>query len=81
MEAVIQKIGSDLGINIPRLIVKEFSLREGLHVNIHSIGNRIIINTVKPGVSYSLNDMVEQISENNIHQCIDTGTPIGNEIW
>ena len=81
MEAVIQKSGSGLGINIPRVIVKELSLREGLYVNIYGNGNKIIIDTVKPDVSYNLTDMVEQISESNIHQCIDTGVSTGNEIW
>ena len=81
MEAVIQKIGSDLGINIPKLIVKELSLREGLYVNVYGNGNRIIIDTVKPNVSFNLSDMMDQISENNIHRSIDTGAPTGNEIW
>ena len=81
METVIKKIGSDLGVNIPQIIVKELSLREGLCVNIYGNGNRIIIDTFKPDVSYNLTEMLEQISENNIHQCIDTGAPTGNEIW
>ena len=83
MEAVtqIQKLGSDLGVSIPRVIVNEFSLREGLYVNIQGNGSRIIIETVKPHPSYTLNEMLSKITEDNTHQCIDTGEPVGNEIW
>ena len=83
MEAVaqIQRLGSDLGVSIPRVIVNELSLKEGLFVNIQGNGNRIIIETVKPDRSYNLSDMLSKITENNTHQYIDTGEPIGNEIW
>ena len=77
----IQKWGNDLGINIPSIIANELSLREGLYVNIHEIGNRIIIEPSKPNISYNLTDMLSKITENNTHGCVETGTPIGNEIW
>jgi antitoxin component of MazEF toxin-antitoxin module len=83
MEAIaqIQKLGSGLGVNIPPVFVNEFSLKEGLYVNIQGNENSIIIETVKPCKSYILSDLLSNITENNTHQCIDTGTPIGNEIW
>ena len=77
----IQKWGNDLGINIPSIIANELSLREGLYVSIHEIGNRIIIEPSKPNISYNLTDMLSKITENNTHGCIETGMPIGNEIW
>lgn len=83
MEAVtqIQKLGSNLGVSFPQVIVNEFSLREGLHVKIQCNGNRIIIENVQPRSSYILSDMLSTITENNTHQYIDTGEPVGNEIW
>jgi len=75
----VQKWGNTLGINIPQVIATELSLREGLYMNIHDKGNKIIIEPVKPNNSYNLTDMLNQITENNIHQAIDTGMPIGNE--
>ena len=32
-------------------------------------------------VSYNLNDMLNEITENNIHHSVETGAPKGNEIW
>ena len=77
----IQKWGNDLGISIPLVIANELSLKEGLYMNIHDNGNKIIIEPVKPDNSYNLTDMLSKITENNIHNSIDTGIPIGNEIW
>ena len=83
MEARVktQKWGNDLGINIPSVIAHELSLREGLFVSVQEIGNRIIIEPSQPDVSYNLTDLLNDITENNIHNSIETGTPTGNEIW
>ena len=77
----VQKWGDNLGISIPQVIATGLSLREGLYINMHDIGNKIIIEPVKQNNSYNLTDMLNQITENNTHQAIDTGLSIGNEIW
>jgi antitoxin component of MazEF toxin-antitoxin module len=43
--------------------------------------NKGIIESVPLNVIYNLNEMLDKITENNIHHSIDTGLPIGNEIW
>ena len=73
----IQKWGDDLGIIFPTVIANGMSLKEGFDVRVQGIGNRIIIEPTK----YNLSDMLSEMSENNIHHCIETGTPTGNEIW
>jgi len=35
---------------------------------------------VKINISHNLTDMLNKITENNIHHSIETGMPIGNEI-
>jgi antitoxin component of MazEF toxin-antitoxin module len=73
----IQKLGDNLGVFIPQVIVNKLSLREGFYVNIQGNRNRIIIETIKSGSSYSLSDMLNKITEKNIQQSIDTGEPVG----
>ena len=77
----IQKWGNGLGINIPAIIANGLSLREGLYVNVQENGKRIIIEPSKANVSYNLDDMLSKVTEDNIHDYIETGTPTGNEIW
>jgi antitoxin MazE len=83
MEARIQikKWGNDLGINIPRTIANGLSLSEGHYVRVQENGNRIIIETSRLDVSYNLSDMLNEITQNNIHHSIETGIPVGKEIW
>ena len=83
MEATIkiQKWGNGLGISIPPIIANGLSFREGHYVSVHEKENRIIIEHANSNVAYSLTDMLSKITENNIHQRIETGLPVGNEIW
>jgi antitoxin MazE len=77
----IQKWGNGLGISIPPVIANGLSFREGNYVRVHEKENRIIIEHSNSNVSYSLTNMLSEITENNVHQCIETGSPVGNEIW
>jgi antitoxin component of MazEF toxin-antitoxin module len=83
MEACIriQKMGNGLEISIPSLIANEFFLSDGVYMNLQDGDNKAIIETVKLNISYNLADMLNEITENNIHHPIDTGMQTGNEIW
>ena len=76
----IQKWGNDFGINIPLFIINELSLKEGNYLKIKDIDNKIIIEPEKT-VSFNLSDMLNEITDNNLHNFIDWGKPEGNEIW
>jgi len=81
MEAkmMIQKMGNEIGINIPQVIAKGFSLREGIYVSVYDSCNRIIIEPDKSVISYNLTDMLNEITEDNIHKSIETETATENE--
>jgi antitoxin MazE len=78
METVVKKWGNSLGIRIPNLIVREFSLKDGSFVEITDMGNEIII---KPKKKNKLSEMLDAINEQNIHEEIETNSPVGKEIW
>ena len=78
MEAMVKKWGNSLGIRIPNLIVREFSLKDGTFVDINDRGNEIVI---KPVQKMKLSAMLSKIDEHNLHGEIATGGPIGKEIW
>ena len=78
MEAVVKKWGNSLGIRIPNHIVRGFSLKDGSHVDINDEGQKIV---VKPTNKISLSEMLSKINKHNIHEEIDTGGPVGKEIW
>jgi len=78
MEAMVQKWGNSLGIRIPNLIVREFSLKNGSVVNINDNGNEIVIKPVKKS---RLSEMLDKIDSQNLHSEIDWGDPVGKEAW
>ena len=67
-----------MGIRIPNLFVREFSLKNGSVVNINNNGNEIVIKPVKKS---SLSEMLDNINDENLHQEVDWGNPVGKEIW
>ena len=78
MEAVVKKWGNSLGIRIPNLIARDFSLKDGSFVTIKNKGNEIII---KPLRKNRLSEMLDQINKQNLHEEIKTTGPVGKEIW
>ena len=78
MEAIVKKWGNSLGIRIPNLIVRELSLKEGTYVDINDRGKKIVI---KPIRKNRLSEMLSNINDQNLHEEIDTGEPVGKEVW
>ena len=78
MEAVVKKWGNSLGIRIPNAIARNLSLKDGSCIDILDRGKEIVI---KPLKKYRLSEMLETINEENLHKEIDTGKPVGKEIW
>ena len=78
MEAVIKKWGNSLGVRIPKHIAMGLSLRDGSSVDINNKGEEIIIKPIK---KTKLSEMLSLIDEQNLHDEVDTGEPVGNEIW
>jgi len=80
MRVSIQKWGNSLALRIPRSMAMESSIEQGSYVDIKSIDGKLVIDPVK-GTEYKLEDLLEKVSETNIHFEIDTGNPVGKELW
>ena len=78
MEAVVKKWGNSLGIRIPTHIARGLSIKDGSFVDINNKGKEIIIRPIKKN---KLSEMLSLINEQNLHEEIDTGDPVGNEVW
>jgi len=78
MEAKIQKWGNSLGIRIPMNVIRDLSLRNGSIVDIVEESDRLII---RPREKPALDDLLNAISEKNLHSEIDFGKAEGNEVW
>jgi antitoxin MazE len=77
MQTVVQKWGNSLGIRIPSLYVKEFDLRNGSSVEIIEEEGKLVIKPRK----LTLEQLLSQVTEENIHEPWETGPSVGREEW
>jgi antitoxin MazE len=76
----IQKWGNSYGIRIPKNIMDEMGLRPDTRLEIHQEQGKIALTPLhEPKVS--LDELLEQITPENLHGEIDWGAPTGNEAW
>lgn len=73
----IQKWGNSLGIRIPKTLAQKAGLVEGTPVEI-ILGDDAII--IRPR-NYSLETLLSGVTPENLHREVDTGKPVGREVW
>ena len=73
--ATIKKWGNSLALRIPKSFAAQLGFEENSNVSIELVENRLII---KRG--QTLEEMLANISEENIHQIIDFGEAQGKEM-
>ena len=80
MQSRIQKWGNSLALRIPKSFAREIGLDRDVSVNVSlEDGKLIVVPIAKSPVT--LERLLEQITEDNIHREVYTGTPAGKEVW
>ena len=77
MQAVVQKWGNSLGFRIPSLWAKDNDIKNGSKIEVIAEKDKITILPQKK----SLEDMMNLITDDNLHSEIETEGPIGKEEW
>lgn len=80
MQTKIKKWGNSLAVRIPKSFALNANLRQDELVDISIDKERIIITSIGEK-EYSLDELLEGVSEDNLHGEFDTGVPVGKEIW
>jgi antitoxin MazE len=80
MNATIQKWGNSLALRIPKTVARDTQLKNGSIVNLAVRKGTVIIEPVKK-TKYRLDDLLKGVSKKNIHDSVDTGPPVGREVW
>ena len=79
MQARIQKWGNSLAIRIPKSFALEVGLEQNSFVTLSVSEGKLILAPVKP--SYSLEELLAQVTPDNLHREIETEPAVGNEVW
>lgn len=76
----VQKWGNSLALRIPKAFAVEALLENNSFVEISLAKGKIIITPV-PAPDWTLDELLAGITNDNIHNEIDTGFAVGNEVW
>jgi len=80
MKAKIQRWGNSLGLRIPKAFTEEIGLAPGSQVDITVERGKLVVRPIDEE-SVDLAELLEQITPENVHEEIQTGPPVGKEIW
>lgn len=76
----IQKWGNSLALRIPKAFAIDAQLENDSLVEISIVKGKIVITPV-PAPGWALEELLAGINDENLHREVDTGFPVGNEIW
>lgn len=79
MRSHMMKSGNSLAVRIPKSYAEDIGLENNTPVELHVKNGSIILTPEKK--KYDLKQMIDMISDDNMHKETDTGAPVGNEVW
>ncbi|MDH4080932.1 MAG: AbrB/MazE/SpoVT family DNA-binding domain-containing protein [Nitrospira sp.] len=80
MKTTAQKWGNSLAIRVPKSVAVQVGLKAQDDLEIEVQDGNVVL---KPQLRrvYRLDDLVKRITSKNLHGEVDTGAPVGREIW
>jgi antitoxin MazE len=80
MRIVVRKWGNSASIRIPAAIMEAAKLSVDQTVDVREEGGRVIIEPIHEEI-LRIEDLVAGITDENQHEFVDMGPPVGNEVW
>jgi antitoxin MazE len=80
MQVRVQKWGNSLAVRIPKPLAEDAEVKEGTVLNLAVSKGKVIAVPVKKK-KLSLKQMLAQVTRKNLHAEIDSGSPVGREVW
>jgi antitoxin MazE len=80
MRARVQRWGNSLALRIPKTFATETGLESGSEVELTLDDGRLIVTPLAP-TSYDLDELLAQVTPENLHGEVDTGSSVGDEAW
>lgn len=80
MITAVQKWGNSLALRIPMAYAKETGICDGSSVDLSLQAGSLVIKPVVQ-LAISLDDLLRDVTVDNLHKASDTGSPVGQEIW
>jgi len=80
MQGVVKKWGNSAAVRIPAAVLEAAHVCLDQPVDVREEGGRIVIEPLRPA-HYDLDALVAGITDDNRHEPVEMGKPIGQEAW
>jgi antitoxin MazE len=80
MKARVQKWGNSLALRIPRAFASQVGLAEDSLVELSLEHDSLVLRPVSEP-SFALQDLLANVTEENVHAEVETGPARGREAW
>ena len=80
MHGKIQRWGNSLAVRIPSVFAKDAGFEADSSVEILVTEGNIVISP-RPAPAFTLEQLLAGITDENLHEEITIGQPVGNEVW
>jgi len=80
MHIRVQKWGNSLAVRIPKPLAEDAKVEEGTVLNLAVSEGKVIATPVKKH-KQSLKQMLAKVSRKNLHAEVESGAPVGREVW
>ena len=79
-QARVQRWGNSLAIRIPKPFALEIGLEQNTLVTVSIAEGKLLLEpVVEP--KYTLEQLLADVTEDNLHREVETGQAVGNEVW
>ena len=78
MRTRIQRGGNSLAVRIPKPFAAEAGLEQQSEVDVAVVDGALVIT---PSSARVLEELLAQVTDENLHGEIDFGSPVGREVW
>ncbi len=80
MRIQVQKWGNSLAIRIPKSFALETKIERGSLLDLKLSKGKIIAEPL-PEEDFALEQLLAKVTDENLHNEVDTGTASGREVW
>jgi antitoxin MazE len=80
MRTRIQKWGNSLAVRIPKSFAAEVGLVDDSVVDVRVVDGQVVVVLVSP-VPYTLDALLADVTDDNLHHEVPTEPAMGDEVW
>ena len=80
MQTQVKKWGNSLALRIPKPLAEQLAIKNDTEVEILIEDGQLMIRPL-PEQTVTLEALLAQITDENLHDEIETGTAVGGEVW